>query len=1362
MEESSAIWLRDEAEGWLPGVVAHVDEDDLDIAIVDDDGAPTGDTVTLHASDVKRRDAEAKAVDDLISLAVLHEPAILHALRRRYAAGEIYTFNGAILIAVNPFRKLALYTDEILEKYANRGLLHAQGIPQAVLPPHVYTVADAAYRSMSEAITSNVKNGSQSVLISGESGAGKTETTKIVMRYLTVVGRGAGDRNAVTDRVLRSNPILEAFGNARTVRNDNSSRFGKFIDLEFDDRGAMRGAAIDTYLLEKIRLPRHAKGERNFHAFYQLGAAASTSSEKIGGVAWQLPNNCAEACSYLKQGGISKLDSMDDAKEFDVVVESLLTLGVSRDDVASVFALVAGLAHLGDVVFEFAVGDDGGGSTVEDRSTLDLAASLCGLDGDALLDAMTSRTVSARNESYTVRLIPKDAAQARDAIAKALYGRLFEWLVLKCNAGIASSTESFRKVASIGVLDIFGFECFAVNSFEQLCINYTNETLQQQFNRYVFKLEQEEYEREKIKWSFVEFPDNQDCLDLIEGTRKSCPPDGGLLAMLDDECRLPRGSDANYAARILKSLKAYPRLQASKKQVVDGVFEVRHYAGPVPYEAKGFLEKNKDELLAGSQGLFDAARVSSPFLGSCCDAFDATIDTSSTSKKKPTVSSQFKTQLKRLMETVGTTTPHYVRCLKPNDRNVPDAFARKRVADQLRYGGVLEAVRVARSGFPVRLLHAEFVRRYAPLGPLVCPPDRKGCSALIGAFTAGAETDAYQLGLTKVFLRKTAHDALETARSSARRCAAVRLESWARQKLALARIGRRLRAGRALARWARVALAAARVRQLRRARAATRLATYARARRQRRRFRAATRGVRALQKLCRGVGARKATAERRRDAAAVRIQSAGRARSPRRLKARTVRAVTAAQALLRRCGAKRAAARARAERADVANLQTEADAMKEEIAVLRAKAQQETREREHAAVGAANAEVARLRDELAAVRAIGDAKLRHAERLGTKLRGDVDLRAAAVDALELRVAAAEARRDAAEAQVVQAERRAGEATQRADGLATAAKDAASPDAGLAHQLAAETARREAAEAALAAARAAPPPLAPPPPSPQRAYSSPPASPRHPGPPADLGAGFLEALRRGVAAVAWEDGASEPVHLELRAGAPSAPGAPLGLGEARLHFVDRSTSLFRRRKQVAPLPLAALFGARAGGGAEAAAAGRSIALQAEGDHGAQREVVLEFPSETGAIEALAGFRHALDALQHRTSGLRSPPPSPPPPSHPPPASPMTPREDIADAVAELEKQLLLERANNQKMMLQMLELQNDVNRGSAKIVELKQETAGLRSQLVARDRMHADDARMRLQLGKRLQQLVFDNAALRRTCDDLERHSQKAF
>lgn len=430
------------------------------------------------------------------------------------------------------------------------------------------------------------------------------------MRYLTVVGAASsgGDGSitadesanaSIMDRVLQSNPILEAFGNARTVRNDNSSRFGKFIDLKFDARGAMRGATIDTYLLEKIRLPRHAEGERNFHIFYQLHAATTRDKLDDGiGLAkadlmrsdepWALHDECATYYQYTKQGGILELAHLDDGVEFVKLAKAFKTLGFEGDDSVRALALVASLLHLGDLVFDFDAGNDGGGSKLSASATFELAhaARLACLPEPALLQALTTRVVKTRGEEYIVRLVPDDAVSARDAVAKALYGRLFDWLVERINAGVATAdpsaglrrTKKKVEAASIGVLDIFGFECFAVNSFEQLCINYTNETLQQQFNRYVFKLEQEEYAREDITWSFIEFPDNQDCLDLIEGGRKQMPPDGGLLTMLDDECRLPRGSDANYAARVIKSLGSRSsRLSVSKKQLVDGIFSLKHY-----------------------------------------------------------------------------------------------------------------------------------------------------------------------------------------------------------------------------------------------------------------------------------------------------------------------------------------------------------------------------------------------------------------------------------------------------------------------------------------------------------------------------------------------------------------------------------------------------------------------------------------------------------------------------------------------------------------------------------------------------------------------------------------------------------------
>lgn len=478
-------------------------------------------------------------VDNLISLPYLHEPAILHCLQQRYAPGDIYTYTGPILIAMNPFKKVPLYTNQILEIYYNEGLLKSQGIESGHhLPPHVYAIADNAYREMMKVIMSGYSahslsgkmsslstvsskspvppgaSANHSILISGESGAGKTESTKIVLRYLTTVGNPAGDihveSGSVMDKVLQSNPILEAFGNARTNRNDNSSRFGKFIELCFNKRGHLIGGLIRTYLLEKVRLPTQQRGERNFHIFYQLAAGGSAAERERWGI------DGFEQLQYVRHGGVFNLQSMDDAEEFQNLKHAFNILNFHAEDQDCIFSMMAALLHLGQVAFKGVHTQEGEGSEVDSaaQDSLMRASRLLGLDADQVVKTLTVRRIVAMDETFDKRLTPLQASDARDALAKAIYGRLFDWIVRTINESIVVDSKLVR--SSIGVLDIFGFECFAHNSFEQLCINYTNETLQQQFNQYIFKMEQIEYQKEKIEWSFIEFPDNQDCLDLIE------------------------------------------------------------------------------------------------------------------------------------------------------------------------------------------------------------------------------------------------------------------------------------------------------------------------------------------------------------------------------------------------------------------------------------------------------------------------------------------------------------------------------------------------------------------------------------------------------------------------------------------------------------------------------------------------------------------------------------------------------------------------------------------------------------------------------------------------------------------------------
>ena len=894
-------------------------------------------------------------VENLINLPYLHEPAILHCLQNRYVGGDIYTYTGPILIALNPFKSVPLYTPQILESYYNFGLLKSQGIDSGrPLPPHVYAVADASYRDMMRVISQNTNTKSpaavnQTILISGESGAGKTESTKIVLRYLTTVGNTSGNSGlamgSVMDKVLQSNPILESFGNAKTLRNDNSSRFGKFIELHFSKRGHLIGGTIRTYLLEKVRLAAQQHGERSFHIMYQLIAGCSLKERAD----WQLTS--AQDYWYCNQGAVFTLKSVNDAEEFADLRVALSTLNFNEKDQQALFGSIAGLLHLSEVSFTAnKIAEEGCVVSASEKIQTHIAAvaRLCGISVEQLERVLTVRMITAKDESYEIQLTPGQAVDARDALSKALYSRLFEWIVSRVNESIRVE-ESDRVRAEIGVLDIFGFESFLTNSFEQLCINYTNETLQQQFNQFVFKLEQSEYQKEEISWSFIEFPDNQDCLDLIEHRQN------GILAILDDVCKLPQATDEKFANRLYKMLESNPRFTASMGQKRDFIFCVTHYAGPVEYLSTSFVEKNKNELPKEAVHLFQNSTLS--LLSSIFS--DTWSPTGPEEKavaahgqggshshqgggggggKVASVSTQFKSQLAQLMEKVSSTMPHYIRCLKPNDQSMADKFDRKRTTEQLRYGGVLEAVRVARSGFPVRLSHSDFYSRYRCVanpfniltarlppsienintyvarretllsesrsvsvgvstsrrGSIVKEPDSccrsliltlwdrevssssssaqemdkraREVSLWIGTSSSSSSSsskgvsaisqDSIQCGLTKVFLRKPAHDMLEGRRSRRQRAAAGKIQSFYRTHLARRTFLSMMRAVSLIQRTVRGLAARKVVRVLKRNKAASRLQSRWRSAVARGRYRTFHYSVVSLQSRCRGKAAR--------------------------------------------------------------------------------------------------------------------------------------------------------------------------------------------------------------------------------------------------------------------------------------------------------------------------------------------------------------------------------------------------------------------------------------------------------------------------------------------------------------------------
>ena len=708
------------------------------------------------------------------------------------------------------------------------------GNAKSELDPHVFAVADRSYRQM---MAEGRK--SQSILISGESGAGKTESTKIVMSYLTTLG-GMGVETqqdgelSVMERVLQSNPVLEAFGNARTLRNDNSSRFGKFIELGFSRAGHLLGAKVQTYLLEKVRIAFHASGERNYHIFYQLLRGASDEQKakyqllegSTGGV--ELPN-----CFHLtKQGGAPQLREFSDESGFEYTLKAMKALGWSEETIDNVLSVIAGLLHLGETEFEkkeTASGQDAAG--IADPEALQRTCNLLGVDLEKLETTLTVKIVVARGEEIKTELTPAMAADARDALAKTIYGALFLWVVDQVNKSIMWENDSDVR-SSVGVLDIFGFECFDINSFEQLCINFTNEALQQQFNKFIFKLEQAEYEAEKIAWEFISFPDNQDCLDTIQQKKT------GVLAMLDDECRLPKGSDRNWAKRMNdqwlpeknQTTSGNTRFSATKVQQAKAIFCIRHFAGIVEYRAEtNFMEKNKDEVPITAQNLLETAPsqlIKEVYTIQKKETEDR--DGGAEKKKGPskskTVGQQFKEQLHSLIASVEITDPHYIRCLKPNDAAKPKMLTRKRLTEQLRYGGVLEAVRVARAGYPVRLTHQSFFERYRMLLPGVpeeklpwsmegeepqalcvkvmdfcleegkrniakgkLDPKEDGISRFEKIRRMQTQpmpmqfpkTDV-QLGLTKVFMRKPPHDALEAHRVFHQAASATMIQCWVR------------------------------------------------------------------------------------------------------------------------------------------------------------------------------------------------------------------------------------------------------------------------------------------------------------------------------------------------------------------------------------------------------------------------------------------------------------------------------------------------------------------------------------------------------------------------------------------------------
>lgn len=740
------------------------------------------------ASVLPRNHGEAyHTVEDLTKLVHLHEPSILQVLRHRFFHGLIYTSTGSILVALNPFRRLDLYSESIKEKYYKLG-----GDKEAAkqLAPHVYTVADKAFRTMLSVMRDNKVN--QTILVSGESGAGKTETTKLIMNYLAYVSTcrsaaahktsssTAKGQTSIHDRVLESNPILEAFGNARTNRNNNSSRFGKFIKLGFTSTGEMLGAQISTYLLERVRLVSQSKGERNYHIFYELCSGASQEDRAALGLL------DVTEYKYLNTSECYvRLDGVDDAQSYQETRHAMTSIGMDNDEQLHVMKVVSAVLHLGNITFVSEKGKES--STIDASSPLSLSSleaicRLLGVEQQVLHNTLCTKQIKAGAEFITMKLPVSQATSTRDSVVKTLYSNLFNWLVARINNSIQYKEE--RGSQFIGVVDIFGFEIFEENCLEQLCINYANEKLQQLFGRFVFRMEQETYVSEEIPWQFVDYPNNDVCVTMLE-TRQM-----GLFSLLDEQCLIPRGNDEKLANRYYECLLKESSFSVSKLQRAKGQFVIHHYAGNVCYSTNGFCEKNKDHMHTEAIDLLKTSKFG--FVRSIFESTDVVSSPTSGRKKmddrasdprrrsgimSSTVVAQFKSQLSTLLDVLNATEPHFVRCVKPNDVASSAVFEKKRVLEQLRCSGVLEAVKISRSGYPVRFVHDVFIKNYSCIlsQQSKIPESKLKQVALefVTNFTAQfhLQTDSkrppFQVGKTKVFCVPEAHNALEAARAKA-------------------------------------------------------------------------------------------------------------------------------------------------------------------------------------------------------------------------------------------------------------------------------------------------------------------------------------------------------------------------------------------------------------------------------------------------------------------------------------------------------------------------------------------------------------------------------------------------------------------
>ncbi|XP_062444614.1 unconventional myosin-XV [Rhea pennata] len=695
---------------------------------------------------------EEDGLEDMTQLEDLQEAAVLSNIQTRFERQLIYTYIGSILVSVNPYRLYNIYGTEQVLQYEGRAL--------GENPPHLFAIANVAYTKMMDA------KHNQCIVISGESGSGKTEATKLILRYLAAVSQ----KRSTAQQILEATPLLESFGNAKTVRNDNSSRFGKFVEIFLED-GLICGAITSQYLLEKSRVVFQAKTERNYHIFYEMLAGLPAQQRQK----YFLQD--AETYYYLNQGGNCEIPGKDDAEDFRRLLNTMEVLSFSIEEQNSIFRILSSILHLGNVYFEKYETDCQEVATVVSATEIQTVAELLQISPEGLQKAITFKVTETLREKIFTPLTVESAVDARDAIAKILYSLLFGWLTDRINKLVYPRQEAL----SIAILDIYGFEDLNFNSFEQLCINYANEYLQFFFNKIVFQEEQEEYLREQIEWKEIPFSDNQPCIDLI--SQKPY----GILRILDDQSCFPQATDHTFLQKCHYHHGTNPLYTKPKMPLPE--FTIKHYAGKVTYQVHKFLDKNYDQVRQDVLDLFISSRtkvVANLFFGHAqvLARQKSLVGKSSTRTRRykaPTVAARFQQSLLELVEKMERCNPFFVRCLKPNNKKEPGLFEADVVSSQLRYSGILETIRIRKEGFPIRIPFLVFIDRYRCLVDMWSNviPNGTNCVEMLRNLCA-VTPSMYYVGVSKLFLKEQLYQALESKRARAHHLAALTLQRYAR------------------------------------------------------------------------------------------------------------------------------------------------------------------------------------------------------------------------------------------------------------------------------------------------------------------------------------------------------------------------------------------------------------------------------------------------------------------------------------------------------------------------------------------------------------------------------------------------------